>query len=135
MKLIHRGIITSLLILLSHNAFACYPAKISLENRSINAQNIYVGIVEEVQVNKKENQAIEMISTTEQITPYSLSIKVIQSLKGINEASYIKAKVVNCGSGKADLSDKVIVFYSDNTWFTQVFNQADFLKLQQLNKL
>lgn len=131
MSVFYRCLVVLFLLLGSASAFACYPAKIALENRVAQAEVIYIGHVNQVvvQKNSKNSGVISAITT---LTPYVLTVKVLEKLKGSISEKTIAVKVVNCGSGSAKLGDKVVVFYSEGLWFVQVFKQADYPVLLDL---
>ena len=118
------------ILLGSASVLACYPAKISLENRTAQAEAIYIGCVNQVVVQENNNSGV--ISSVTSLAPYVLTVTVLETLKGSTNEKIIAVKVVNCGSGSAKLDDKVVVFYSEGLWFIQAFKQADYLRLLKL---
>ena len=131
MSVFYRGLAVYFLLVVSTSVFACYPAKISLEDRAAQAEAIYIGRVNNVIVQEKNNN-LAVISTLSTLAPYALTVSVRETLKGSIDNETINVKVINCGSGGAQFGDEVVVFYSDGLWFTQVYKKSDHLTLLNL---
>ena len=124
-----------LLLLLPITANACFPAKVSIQQRVTAAQQIYLGLVTNVVYAADDEETHQVINAVSQpAKAYSLDVSVIEMVKGSNEQSTIQPQILNCGSGKAALNDKVIVFLSDGFWYTVKFEQNYYSKLLSLTK-
>jgi len=135
MKLINKYIVV-ILLFIPTTAFACYPAKVSLQQRVAAAQQIVVGVVTQVvpEVAKDKNSnSINAVSQPDET--YSLKVSVSEVLKGEKNQSIIQPQIINCGSGKAGLDDKVVVFLSDGFWYTRIFKQQEYSDLVKLTGL
>jgi hypothetical protein len=134
-KIIKQGLLTALLLLVPISAFACYPAKISLQSRVDKATTIYVGMVTEILAPEGKIDTTGVVaSITHLPQAYALRIAVSEVVKGESDSANIEAKILNCGSGTAQLNDKVIVFNSNGHWYTKVFNKVMYQRLLELNK-
>ncbi len=132
MNLINKSIATSLL-LVPVTVFACFPAKVSLQQRVAAAQQIFVGVVKEVSPEDQNNESQNVINAVSQPTKaYSLKVSVTEVLKGNKNQLTVQPKILNCGSGQAELNDKVIVYLSDGFWYTSQFEQQNYSKLLKL---
>ncbi|MCJ8273773.1 MAG: hypothetical protein MJK04_30790 [Psychrosphaera sp.] len=104
-------------------AFACYPAKVTMEQRVTAAQSIYVGVV--TAVIKDSNSR----SLSPSVKPYSVKVAVSAVLKGKKNQTDIQPLILNCGSGSASQNEKVIVFLSDGYWYTTKFEAQKYQDL------
>ena len=120
-----------LLTLFSADAMACFPINIPLTDRSAAAKNIYVGYVTGSHYYQFEELAKDdVLAITELPEPYALRVLVKEVIKGSDKDTIIYPKILNCGSGKAQLKDKVIVFYNDAFWYTLVFTADNYEQLK-----
>ncbi len=127
-------LVISILFFVS-NSLACYPAKISLQKRFESAKNIYVGVVSKIEIKKQDINSNHSISSISPETPPSLLlVTVSEVLKGTNNNEHIHPQILNCGSGKANLDDQVIVFYTEGFWYTMKYEKEDYLKLMHFAK-
>jgi len=121
------------------NALACFPAKITLQQRAQNADAIFVGTVTRIDQLKKDSQTgistgMSPSSSSSKDSRLSLIVSLSETIKGETLRTTINPKILNCGSGNASLNDKVIVFLSGEYWFTQVYKQQDYENLLSLDK-
>ena len=128
----------SVLILLSlltasASAFACVPAKVSLAQRVVSAQAIYIGRVTEVITNVDSKLGINL-SISPSPKPYSVNVLVTDIVKGDSDPGNIQPSILNCGSGSASQGDKVIVYLSDGYWYITLFETEMYTEILTLVK-
>lgn len=109
-------------------ALACFPVIISIEERAKSADNIFVGYVTGIQLDdfqqsltlKKANDSHVITAGGEQKT---ITVWVTDDLKTSTIIQREIHPIVGiCGSGDAQLKEKVIVFEKDSFWFVTTFS-------------
>lgn len=125
-----------LTILLPITAYACMPARISVEERAQHASVIYVGVVSKIKdmpVKQQGTGSIGITAGTPAI-PQKLTVDLLETIKGDKKEGHIHPKLLDCGSGTAALKDKVIVYFDGEYWFTKVFEQKTYETLLNIQK-
>lgn len=132
-----RILLLCMLLLPYVNALACFPVVISLVERSKSADNIFVGYVTGIQLDdfqqslrlNKPNGSHVITSGGEQKT---ITVWVTDDLKTSTIIQReIHPIVGRCGSGDAQLKEKVIVFENDSFWFVTTFTPNAYELIKQ----
>jgi hypothetical protein len=119
-----------IILLYSNIVNACFPAKISLKDRISNTTNIAVGYVTGKYLTEFEKGITDTNLSVTLNQSYQLRVKITQNLKGKFKSIIINPIISNCGSGGAELAQKVVVFYVDDYWYVE---PLDPLKFELLN--
>lgn len=131
MMLIFRSLISLIILLISSHVFACFPAKITLEERFTLSTQIFIGQVKGKSIIQNENASLSSLSTiSSPVTPYQLEVIVTEVLKGHSDQKTIYPQIINCGSGKASVNDKVIIFYDGQYWYSSIFQSEVYQQIK-----
>jgi len=120
------------LLIFSQTAFACFPAKISLQQRVEQASHISVGFVTGKTMTEFESRIDNPQQAIQTSEAYTLRIKITDEIKNHFDKKVIQAQIANCGSGGGDLKQKVMVFFDGQYWFVEKFDQE---KLNNVKKI
>ncbi len=116
----------------SLSCLACFPVKVPLEERVKNASQIATGVVTGIYLQQFEAQLQQPGAERQLPEAYQLRVLVNENLKSQFETKVIEPVIANCGSGKGELREKVIVFLSDDYWYVTTYNDVMFQKIKQL---
>lgn len=126
-----------MLILPFADVLACFPIVMSLEERTKSADVIFVGYVTGIHLDDfQQSLALKESSDNSVITSggeqKTITVWVTDNLKNSAVIQYKVRPIVGiCGSGDAQLKEKVILFKKDANWFVISFNQSEYQTIKQ----
>lgn len=123
------------LILLAPAVYACFPANVQLEKRIASAQHIGVGMVTGIHLKQFEQSINNPTLPIKTHQAYSVRIRLTETLKGQFDSNIINPMIANCGYGKAELRQKVVVFYDANHWYVTALTTPIIEQISKLIKL
>lgn len=137
-KIMKKTVVTMILGIgvIALNSVACVPAKLTTAQRFEQAQQVFIAKV----TGKKqiETQSLSPVSASNEAYPYQINVSVEKTLKSepesLAEKSGLTYTLSNCGAGKAENGETVLIFVTDGYWYIQAQNEQLVKEINALKK-
>jgi hypothetical protein len=121
MRTLTNSLLGLLAIFFSHTAFACMPAKMTPQERFSRAESVFIAFVKDKVALAQETQSLSPSSAG---YPYQITVSVEKVLKSNPSKNELTYQLNNCGAGKAERGEIVIVYVTDGHWYVMPYEEG-----------
>lgn len=122
------------LLLPFQNAQACFPVRVPLETRISTAKHVAIGFVTGISLHEFEANIGKEEKEIQSGENYTIKVTLTNNLKGKFAETVIDSIILSCSTGKADLREKIWIFFDGDFWFVQPVKKQDLPLIQELIK-